>query len=66
MHKMSTYVSLVEGLRDRRCAYTREVRKLGVTLRQLYYIMSQKCHGVRQEKRPNIDSRDDNNILSLS
>ncbi|XP_028278013.1 cytokine-like protein 1 [Parambassis ranga] len=45
MHKMSTYVSLVEGLRDRRCAYTREVRKLGVTLRQLYYIMSQKCHG---------------------
>ncbi|XP_076607093.1 cytokine-like protein 1 [Chaetodon auriga] len=45
MHKMTTYISLVEGLRQRRCAYTREVRKLGVTLRQLFIIMSEKCHG---------------------
>jgi len=52
MHKMRTYISLVEDLRRRRCAYTREVRKLGVTLRQLFIIMSQKCHGVRQDKLP--------------
>ncbi|XP_071316652.1 cytokine-like protein 1 isoform X2 [Trachinotus anak] len=45
MYKMRTYISLVEGLRQRRCAYTREVRKLGVTLRQLFIIMSEKCHG---------------------
>ncbi|KAM9348837.1 cytokine-like protein 1 [Symphorus nematophorus] len=45
MYKMKTYISLVEGLRERRCAYTREVRKLGVTVRQLFIIMSQKCHG---------------------
>ncbi|KAM9728996.1 cytokine-like protein 1 [Menidia menidia] len=45
MHKMSAYITLVEGLRQRRCAYTREVRKLGVTMRQLFIIMSQKCHG---------------------
>ncbi|XP_026226139.1 cytokine-like protein 1 [Anabas testudineus] len=45
MHKMRDYISLVEGLRERRCAYTRDVRKLGVTLRQLFIIMSQKCHG---------------------
>uniref|UniRef100_A0A8D0ASD3 Uncharacterized protein n=1 Tax=Sander lucioperca TaxID=283035 RepID=A0A8D0ASD3_SANLU len=51
MYKMRTYISLVEGLRDRRCAYTREVRKLGVTLRQLFIIMSEKCHGVRRDQR---------------
>ncbi|XP_044078226.1 CYTL1 domain-containing protein [Siniperca chuatsi] len=45
MYKMRTYISLVEGLRQRRCAYTREVGKLGVTLRQLFIIMSEKCHG---------------------
>ncbi|XP_051257192.1 CYTL1 domain-containing protein [Dicentrarchus labrax] len=45
MYKMRTYISLVEGLRQRRCAYTREVRKLGVTMRQLFIIMSEKCHG---------------------
>ncbi|XP_029304663.1 cytokine-like protein 1 [Cottoperca gobio] len=45
MYKMRTYISLVEGLRDRRCAYTREVRKFGLTLRQLFIIMSEKCHG---------------------
>uniref|UniRef100_A0A665TR08 Secreted protein n=1 Tax=Echeneis naucrates TaxID=173247 RepID=A0A665TR08_ECHNA len=47
MYKMRAYISLVEGLRQRRCAYTREVRKVGVTLRQLFIIMSEKCHGVR-------------------
>ncbi|XP_069001650.1 cytokine-like protein 1 isoform X1 [Embiotoca jacksoni] len=45
MYKMRTYISLVEGLRERRCAYTRDVRKVGVTLRQLFIIMSEKCHG---------------------
>ncbi|KAM6983241.1 cytokine-like protein 1 [Tautogolabrus adspersus] len=45
MYKMRTYISLIEELRQRRCAYTREVRKLGVTLRQLFIFMSEKCHG---------------------
>ncbi|XP_029924202.1 cytokine-like protein 1 [Myripristis murdjan] len=45
MDKMRTYISLVEGLRERRCSYTREVRKLGGNVRQLYHIMSQRCHG---------------------
>nr|XP_046266049.1 CYTL1 domain-containing protein isoform X1 [Scatophagus argus] len=45
LYKMLTYMSLVEGLRQRRCAYTRDVRKLDVTLRQLFVIMSEKCHG---------------------
>ncbi|XP_070773348.1 cytokine-like protein 1 [Enoplosus armatus] len=45
MYKMRTYISLVEGLRQRRCAYTGEVRKLGLTLRQLFIFMSEKCHG---------------------
>ncbi|KAK1882234.1 Cytokine-like protein 1 [Dissostichus eleginoides] len=45
MYKMRTYISLVEVLRDRRCAYTREVMKLGYTLRQLFIFMSEKCHG---------------------
>ncbi|KAM6907120.1 cytokine-like protein 1 [Xenentodon cancila] len=45
MHKMRTYISMVEALRQRRCAYTREVRKLGVNLSQLLLIMSEKCHG---------------------
>ncbi|KAK2828113.1 hypothetical protein Q5P01_019147 [Channa striata] len=46
MHKMRDYISLVEGLRNRRCAYTRDVWKLFVTLRQLFVIMSERCHGV--------------------
>ncbi|XP_072301576.1 cytokine-like protein 1 [Eucyclogobius newberryi] len=45
MYKMRTYMSLLEGLRDRRCSYTRDVQRLGHTLRQLFIIMSQKCHG---------------------
>lgn len=49
MYKMRDYISLVEGLRQRRCAYTRDVWKLGVTLRQLFIIMSQRCHGVRPD-----------------
>ncbi|XP_029028678.1 CYTL1 domain-containing protein [Betta splendens] len=45
MFKIRDYISLVEGLRLRRCAYTRDVWKLGGTLRQLFIIMSQRCHG---------------------
>ncbi|CAI5643020.1 cytokine-like protein 1 [Oreochromis niloticus] len=45
MYKMSTYLQMVESLRQRRCAYTRDVRKLGVTMRQLFIIMSERCHG---------------------
>ncbi|CAL8238112.1 unnamed protein product [Merluccius merluccius] len=45
MSKMRSYVSLVEDLRDRRCSYTRDVRTLGLAVRQLYIIMSQRCHG---------------------
>ncbi|TKS83075.1 Cytokine-like protein 1 [Collichthys lucidus] len=45
MYKMRTYISLLEGLRQRRCAYTSEVRKLGNTLRQIFIFMSEKCHG---------------------
>ncbi|XP_030602408.1 cytokine-like protein 1 [Archocentrus centrarchus] len=45
MYKMSTYIQMVEGLRQHRCAYTRDVRKLGVTMRQLFIIMSERCHG---------------------
>ncbi|KAF4098164.1 CYTL1 domain-containing protein [Onychostoma macrolepis] len=45
MSTMSSYLSLLEGLRDRRCAYTRKVQSLGAMIRQLYIIMSQKCHG---------------------
>uniref|UniRef100_A0A3Q2QPW3 Uncharacterized protein n=1 Tax=Fundulus heteroclitus TaxID=8078 RepID=A0A3Q2QPW3_FUNHE len=47
MYKMRAYISLLEDLRRRRCAYTRDVRKLEVTLRQLFIIMGEKCHGVR-------------------
>ncbi|KAK7925817.1 hypothetical protein WMY93_008127 [Mugilogobius chulae] len=45
MYKMRTYISLLEGLRNRRCSYTRDVQRLLYTLRQLFIIMSQKCHG---------------------
>uniref|UniRef100_A0A3B5L9R8 Uncharacterized protein n=1 Tax=Xiphophorus couchianus TaxID=32473 RepID=A0A3B5L9R8_9TELE len=45
MYKMRDYISLVEDLRLRRCGYTREVRKLEVTLRQLFIVMGEKCHG---------------------
>ncbi|KAJ4930052.1 hypothetical protein JOQ06_019067 [Pogonophryne albipinna] len=36
MHKMRTYISLVEGLRDSRCAYTREVMKHSQTALHLH------------------------------
>uniref|UniRef100_UPI0037E7ECF8 cytokine-like protein 1 n=1 Tax=Semicossyphus pulcher TaxID=241346 RepID=UPI0037E7ECF8 len=45
MYKIRTYISLVEELRQRRCAYTREVRNLGNNLKQLFLFMSEKCHG---------------------
>ncbi|XP_034538763.1 cytokine-like protein 1 isoform X1 [Notolabrus celidotus] len=45
MQKIRIYISLVEEMRQRRCAYTREVRKFGGTLRQLFIFMSEKCHG---------------------
>ncbi|XP_013875250.1 cytokine-like protein 1 isoform X2 [Austrofundulus limnaeus] len=45
MYKLWTYISLVEGLRQRRCAYTKEVRKLEHGLRQLFIILGEKCHG---------------------
>ncbi|XP_034462463.1 cytokine-like protein 1 [Hippoglossus hippoglossus] len=45
MYKIRTYISLVEGLRQRRCAYTRDVRKLWGNLRQLFIFMGEKCHG---------------------
>uniref|UniRef100_A0A3P9AP63 Cytokine-like protein 1 n=2 Tax=Esox lucius TaxID=8010 RepID=A0A3P9AP63_ESOLU len=45
MPKMRQYVYLVEDLRARRCAYTRKLHVLGQTVRQLYIIMSERCHG---------------------
>uniref|UniRef100_A0A3B3ZL31 Uncharacterized protein n=1 Tax=Periophthalmus magnuspinnatus TaxID=409849 RepID=A0A3B3ZL31_9GOBI len=48
MYKMRTYISLLEGVRDRRCAYTRDVRRLGYTLRQLFIIMSEKSASVER------------------
>ncbi|XP_014053503.1 cytokine-like protein 1 [Salmo salar] len=43
--KMRQYVFLVDGLREMRCAYTRKVRVVGLAVRQLHMIMSQRCHG---------------------
>ncbi|XP_016410923.1 cytokine-like protein 1 [Sinocyclocheilus rhinocerous] len=45
MSSMNSYLSLLDGLRERRCAYTRKVQSLRAVIRQLYIIMSQKCHG---------------------
>nr|XP_029527627.1 cytokine-like protein 1 isoform X2 [Oncorhynchus nerka] len=45
MPKMRQYVFLVDGLRELRCAYTRKVRVVGLEVRQLHMIMSQRCHG---------------------
>ncbi|XP_073679992.1 cytokine-like protein 1 [Garra rufa] len=42
---MDTYVSLLGGLRERRCGYNRKVQSLGSMIRQLYIIMSQRCPG---------------------
>ncbi|KAG7279380.1 hypothetical protein CRUP_001288 [Coryphaenoides rupestris] len=44
MSKMRSYISMVEELRNRRCSYTREVRKLGLAVRQLFIIMAERCH----------------------
>uniref|UniRef100_A0A8C1VVX4 Zmp:0000001268 n=1 Tax=Cyprinus carpio TaxID=7962 RepID=A0A8C1VVX4_CYPCA len=46
MSTMISYLSLLSDLRERRCAYTRKVQNLEAVIRQLYIIMSQKCHGV--------------------
>lgn len=47
---MRQYVFLVDGLREMRCAYTRKVRVVGLAVRQLHMIMSQRCHGVRERR----------------
>ncbi|KAG1943676.1 cytokine-like protein [Pimephales promelas] len=46
MSTMNSYVSLLGGLRERRCSYNRKVQTLAAMIRQLYIIISQKCHGV--------------------
>ncbi|XP_043077768.1 cytokine-like protein 1 [Puntigrus tetrazona] len=45
MSTMSSYQTLLDALRERRCSYTRKVQHLRATIRQLQIIMSQKCHG---------------------
>ncbi|XP_051959736.1 CYTL1 domain-containing protein [Xyrauchen texanus] len=45
MSTMNSYLSMLGGLRERRCAYTRKVQALAAMIRQLYIIISQKCHG---------------------
>ncbi|XP_056097629.1 CYTL1 domain-containing protein [Rhinichthys klamathensis goyatoka] len=45
MSTMNSYVSLLGGLRERRCSYNRKVQTLAAMIRQLYIIISQKCHG---------------------
>ncbi|XP_076843149.1 cytokine-like protein 1 [Brachyhypopomus gauderio] len=45
MSVMASYISSLDGLRERRCAYTRNVKTLRATIRQLYTIISQRCHG---------------------
>ncbi|KAI4878575.1 hypothetical protein NFI96_033808 [Prochilodus magdalenae] len=42
---MNSYLSLLGGLRERRCGYTRKVQALGSMIRQLRIIIFQKCHG---------------------
>ncbi|XP_066501356.1 CYTL1 domain-containing protein [Hoplias malabaricus] len=45
IHIMGSYVSALEGMRDRRCGYTRKVQELRSMIRQLYIIITQKCRG---------------------
>ncbi|XP_030649721.1 cytokine-like protein 1 [Chanos chanos] len=45
MHTMNSYMSMLDGLRQRRCGYSRRVQALRGMIRQLYIIMSQRCHG---------------------
>ncbi|XP_056302574.1 CYTL1 domain-containing protein [Danio aesculapii] len=45
MSAMNTYLSMLNDLRERRCGYNRKVKNLASVIRQLYLIMSQKCHG---------------------
>uniref|UniRef100_A0A3Q3AFB7 Zmp:0000001268 n=1 Tax=Kryptolebias marmoratus TaxID=37003 RepID=A0A3Q3AFB7_KRYMA len=67
MYKLWNYISLVEGLRQRRCAYTREVRKLEHGLRQLFIILGEKCRGVRRSQTclNVLESRNTNNKCKL-
>ena len=49
LHRMRTHMSLLEDLRQRRCAHTRDVRKLPSTLRRPFVIITlEKCHLSRQ------------------
>ncbi|XP_076025084.1 cytokine-like protein 1 [Genypterus blacodes] len=45
MHKMRTYIVLVEDLRHQRCSNHKEMWRLSASVRHLYMIMSQRCHG---------------------
>ncbi|KAK9955925.1 hypothetical protein ABG768_015764 [Culter alburnus] len=45
MSTMNTYLSLLGGMRERRCSYNTKVQSLSSMIRQLYIIISQKCHG---------------------
>ncbi|XP_072518762.1 cytokine-like protein 1 [Salminus brasiliensis] len=45
MSTMSSYLSTLNSLRERRCGYTRKVQELGTKIRQLHIIIAQKCHG---------------------
>ncbi|XP_017541845.1 CYTL1 domain-containing protein [Pygocentrus nattereri] len=45
MSTMRTYLSMLSGLRERRCGYTRKVQSLRAMVSQLHIITGQKCHG---------------------
>ncbi|KAI2650950.1 Cytokine-like protein 1 [Labeo rohita] len=46
MSTMNSYLSLLDDLKERRCAYTRKVQNLSHKIRQLHKIItSQRCHG---------------------
>ncbi|XP_012683122.2 CYTL1 domain-containing protein [Clupea harengus] len=45
METMRSFVTMIDRMRQRRCAYTRKVQELHVKLRQLHMIISQRCHG---------------------
>ncbi|XP_036444193.1 CYTL1 domain-containing protein [Colossoma macropomum] len=45
MSTLGSYMSMLNGLRDRRCGYTRKVQELRSKINQLHIITTQKCHG---------------------
>ncbi|XP_048123195.1 CYTL1 domain-containing protein [Alosa alosa] len=45
METMLSFMTMIERMRQRRCAYTRKVQELRMKLRQLHMIISQRCHG---------------------